>query len=102
MKSCDTKHIYAVEKDQGIITSKMYGPKYHPKLSRQEDYYRKPKNSLICNDTQSEESEEENYVVDPGWDDFCLETAKVTRMEAHRLSKKTSPLEADPSFPYHA
>nr|GEU49551.1 TPA: orf y [Tanacetum cinerariifolium] len=88
MKSCDTKHKYAVEKDQETTTSKMYGQKYLPKPSKKEDYYKKPKNSLTYNDTQSEESEEDS-IVDPGWDDFCLTSAKLLRMKAHRLSKET-------------
>ncbi|GKA67092.1 RNA-directed DNA polymerase, partial [Tanacetum coccineum] len=40
-------------------------------------------------DTQSEESDDDNITVDPGWDDFCLTSAKLPRMEAHRLGKKT-------------
>ncbi|GJZ52529.1 Orf y [Tanacetum coccineum] len=88
MRSCDTKPRYAVEKDQGITTSKMYGPKYQPKPSRQEDYCKKPKNSSAYSDTQSEESDED-IIVDPGWDDFCLTSAKLPRMEAHRLGRKT-------------
>ncbi|GKF02303.1 hypothetical protein Tco_0029226 [Tanacetum coccineum] len=36
----------------------------------------------------SEESDED-IIVDPGWDDFSLEAAKLPRMEAHRLGKKT-------------
>ncbi|GKF70986.1 hypothetical protein Tco_0207100 [Tanacetum coccineum] len=99
MRSCDTKPRYAVEKDQGITTSKMYGLKYQPKPSRQEGYHKKPKNSSACSDTQSEESDED-IIVDPGWDDFCLTSAKLPRMEAHRLGRKTSPLEAVPSFFY--
>ncbi|GJU37152.1 hypothetical protein Tco_1185506 [Tanacetum coccineum] len=53
MRSCDTKPIYAVEKDQG-----------------------------------SEESDKD-IIVDSGWDDFCLTSAKLPRMEAHRLGRKT-------------
>ncbi|GJU62048.1 Orf y [Tanacetum coccineum] len=88
MKSCDIKPRYAVEKEQGTTTSKTYGPKYQPKPSNQEDYYRKPRNFLTYNDTQSEESDED-IIVDPGWDDFSLEAAKLPRMEVHRLGKKT-------------
>ncbi|GJY09824.1 hypothetical protein Tco_0378009, partial [Tanacetum coccineum] len=53
------------------------------------DCYKKPKSSSICSDTQSKESEDDNITVDPGWDDFCLTSAKLPRMEAHRLGKKT-------------
>ncbi|GJZ04799.1 Orf y [Tanacetum coccineum] len=88
MKSCDIKPRYAAEKEQGTTTSKTYGPKYQPKPSNQEDYYRKPRNFLTYSDTQSEESDED-IIVDPGWDDFSLEAAKLPRMEAHRLGKKT-------------
>ncbi|GKE63484.1 putative polyprotein [Tanacetum coccineum] len=41
-------------------------PEYQPKLSRQEDCYKKPKSSSICSDTQSEESEDDNIIMDPG------------------------------------
>ncbi|GJY97287.1 hypothetical protein Tco_0514197, partial [Tanacetum coccineum] len=64
--------------------------KYPPKLLKPEDCYKKPKSSSICSDTQSEESDDANITVDPGWDDFCLTSAKLPRMEAHRLGKKTS------------
>ncbi|GKC53022.1 hypothetical protein Tco_1075767 [Tanacetum coccineum] len=97
MKSCDIKPRYAAEKEQRTTTSKTYGPKYQPKPSNQEDYCRKPRNFLTYSDTQFEESDED-IIVDPGWDDFVLEAAKLPRMEAHRLGKKTSPLEAVPSF----
>ncbi|GKF18204.1 hypothetical protein Tco_0063122, partial [Tanacetum coccineum] len=89
MKSCDIRHKFVVEKDQEITTSKTFGLKYPPKPLRLEDCYKKPKSSSICNDTQSEESEDDNIIVDPGWDDFCLTSAKLPRMEAHRLEKKT-------------
>ncbi|GKC77893.1 hypothetical protein Tco_1128667, partial [Tanacetum coccineum] len=89
MKSCDTRHKYVVEKDQEITTSKTFGLKYPPKPLKLEDCYKKPKSSPICSDTQSEESEDDNITVDPGWDDFCLTSAKLPRMEAHRLEKKT-------------
>ncbi|GKC26640.1 hypothetical protein Tco_1033934 [Tanacetum coccineum] len=85
MKSCDTKHKFVVEKDQETTTSKMYGPISPLKPSKLEDYYRKPKNFLIYNDTQSNNSDDDDIIVDPGWDDFCLEAAKLPRMEAHRL-----------------
>ncbi|GKB12191.1 putative polyprotein, partial [Tanacetum coccineum] len=58
-------------------------------LTEPEDCYKKPKSSSICSDTQSEESDDANITVDPGWDDFCLTSAKLPRMEAHRLGKKT-------------
>ncbi|GJY97288.1 hypothetical protein Tco_0514198 [Tanacetum coccineum] len=90
MKSCDTRHKSVVEKDQKITTSKMFGLKYPPKPLRLEDCYKKPKSSSICSDTQSEESKDDDIIVDPGWDDFCLTSAKLPRMEAHRLGKKTS------------
>ncbi|GKD80054.1 hypothetical protein Tco_1342675 [Tanacetum coccineum] len=64
-------------------------PEYQPKLSRQEDYYKKPKSSSICSDTQSEESEEDDGIVDQGWDDFSLKITKVPRIENYKLSKKT-------------
>ncbi|GKD71328.1 hypothetical protein Tco_1325418, partial [Tanacetum coccineum] len=67
----------------------MFGLKYPPKPLRLEDCYKKPKSSSICSDTQSEKSEDDNIIVDPGWDDFCLTSAKLPRMEAHRLEKKT-------------
>ncbi|GKD53264.1 putative polyprotein, partial [Tanacetum coccineum] len=88
MKSCDIKPRYAAEKEQGTTTSKTYGPKYQPKPSNQEDYCKKPKNFLTYNDTQSEESDDDVF-VDPGWDDYSLKTAKLPRMEAHKLGKKT-------------
>ncbi|GKC94677.1 Orf y, partial [Tanacetum coccineum] len=89
MKSCDTRHKYAVEKEQETTTSKMFGLKYPPKPSKQGDCYKKPKSSSICSDTQSKDSNDDDIIVDPGWDDFCLTTAKLPRMEAHRLGKKT-------------
>ncbi|GJW08831.1 Orf y [Tanacetum coccineum] len=89
MKSCDTRHKSVVEKDQEITTSKMFGLKYPLKPLRLEDCYKKPKSSSICSDTQSEESEDDNIIVDPGWDDFCLTSAKLPRMEANRLGRKT-------------
>ncbi|GJU74507.1 putative polyprotein [Tanacetum coccineum] len=82
-------HKSIVEKDQEITTSKTFGPKYPPKPLKLEDYYKKPKSSSICSDTQSEESEDDDIIVDPGCDDFCLTSAKLPRMEAHRLGKKT-------------
>ncbi|GKF28195.1 hypothetical protein Tco_0094537 [Tanacetum coccineum] len=66
----------------------MFGLKYPPKPLKLEDCYKKPKSSPICSDTQSEESEDDNITVDPGRDDFCLTSAKLPRMEAHRLEKK--------------
>ncbi|GJV70066.1 Orf y [Tanacetum coccineum] len=89
MKSCDTRHKYAVEKEQETTTSKMFGLKYPPKPLKQEDCYKKPKSSSICSDTQSEDSNDDDIMVDPGWDDFCLTTTKLPRMEAHRLGRKT-------------
>ncbi|GJU08027.1 hypothetical protein Tco_1124457, partial [Tanacetum coccineum] len=67
-----------------------------PKPLKVEDCYKKPKSSPICNNTQSEESEDDNITVDPGWDDFCLTSAKLPRMEAHRLGKKTRTLPLSP------
>ncbi|GJX20681.1 putative polyprotein, partial [Tanacetum coccineum] len=89
MRSCDTKHKFVVEKDQETTSSKTYGPISQPKLSKPEDYYRKPKNSSICSDTQSDNSNDDDIIMDPGWDDFCLKAAKLPRMKAHRLEKKT-------------
>nr|GEV48387.1 hypothetical protein [Tanacetum cinerariifolium] len=89
MKSCDSKQKYAEEKDQGTTTLKMYGQKYPLKPLKPEGYCKKPRNSLTYKDTQSKESEED-VIVDPGWDDFCLTSAKLPRMKAHSLSNKTS------------
>ncbi|GKE70964.1 hypothetical protein Tco_1529036 [Tanacetum coccineum] len=57
------------------------------KPSRQEDYCKKPMNSSAYSDTQSEESDED-IIVDPGWDDFCLTGSNVMIKKKNFQKKK--------------
>ena len=79
---------YVLDQNQRITSTQTYGQQLQLTPWNPKSYYNEPRSFLTPTGTTSEE-EDEDVIVDPGWEDSCLDTIKKDRIGNLRYFPRT-------------